>query len=363
MERQFSLGLPVTAGGVPLLPPATVARVAPAHTTVLVLPAAEGELAQRAAGQSQSFSAFVGLPSHRVAIVPHSPQAGNHASAPATNASLPTETASGRVALAPEQFAAVAVNIRASFVAGMHDALPCDQTPSRKRLMAETRTAAWAQAATAVFATKRAVPQLMPIRPAPPHPQENPKDAPVFAEGTDGMCGLSTGVGESPLDARRFLADVFARPAAKTMAIVSAHSLIALLDVLATVIDEAPTTRLIINCPFPLQLAMRGVAIQLPSGPTELPRLLDLWDPSLEEDTDCITKGCSCMPCRRHSRGYINHLLRVHEMNSGQLLFEHNLHAVQSVFTAASRLASRPSLTGPSRSQVMRMLLSGATEP
>merc|ERR1712212_638086 len=53
---------------------------------------------------------------------------------------------------------------------------------------------------------------------------------------------------------------------------------------------------------------------------------IDLNDEIFKNDFGPLTKGCSCYACRKHTRGYINHLLATKELLASVLLVIHNLH-------------------------------------
>ena len=46
-------------------------------------------------------------------------------------------------------------------------------------------------------------------------------------------------------------------------------------------------------------------------------------------------QGCGCFTCRRHTRGYIHHLLNTHEMLADVLLAAHNTVHYAALFAAA----------------------------
>ena len=53
---------------------------------------------------------------------------------------------------------------------------------------------------------------------------------------------------------------------------------------------------------------------------------VDLNNVQYKNDFGPLHKGCSCYACRKHSRGYVNHLLATKELLAGVLLVIHNLH-------------------------------------
>ena len=57
-------------------------------------------------------------------------------------------------------------------------------------------------------------------------------------------------------------------------------------------------------------------------------KTIDLRNPCIAASKDPIDKGCACISCTNYSRGYIHHLLRVHEMNGTILIAIHNLYSL-----------------------------------
>ena len=59
---------------------------------------------------------------------------------------------------------------------------------------------------------------------------------------------------------------------------------------------------------------------------------IDLNLPKYKNDFGPILQTCSCYTCRKHTRGYINHLLATKELLAGVLLTIHNLHHYATFF-------------------------------
>ena len=59
---------------------------------------------------------------------------------------------------------------------------------------------------------------------------------------------------------------------------------------------------------------------------------IDLNLVQYKNDFDPILKNCSCYCCRKHTRGYIHHLLDTKELLAGVLLTIHNLHHYATFF-------------------------------
>jgi tRNA-guanine family transglycosylase len=53
---------------------------------------------------------------------------------------------------------------------------------------------------------------------------------------------------------------------------------------------------------------------------------LNLRDNRLRKEMVPIKQGCECFACKRHTRGYIHHLINTHEMLADVLLNMHNQH-------------------------------------
>ena len=99
------------------------------------------------------------------------------------------------------------------------------------------------------------------------------------------------------------------------------------------------------------------MVIELPTDKNTRPQIVDLWNPALDLNTDPLAAACGCMACTRHTRGYLHHMLRVHEMNAGQLAYEHNLFVVQIILRRAERMAARDEIL--SRQSIVEELLHG----
>ncbi|KAG0251646.1 Queuine tRNA-ribosyltransferase subunit qtrtd1 [Mortierella polycephala] len=64
-------------------------------------------------------------------------------------------------------------------------------------------------------------------------------------------------------------------------------------------------------------------------------RWINLWDDEHADKFVPILKGCGCYACYggRHTRAYINHLLKSHEMLATVLLMGHNMHQYSEFFS------------------------------
>lgn len=55
-------------------------------------------------------------------------------------------------------------------------------------------------------------------------------------------------------------------------------------------------------------------------------RTMNLWERRYVTDTRPLDAHCACPCCAQHTRAYVHHLLRTHEILAGVLLHLHNLH-------------------------------------
>ncbi|KAF9938299.1 Queuine tRNA-ribosyltransferase subunit qtrtd1 [Mortierella alpina] len=63
-------------------------------------------------------------------------------------------------------------------------------------------------------------------------------------------------------------------------------------------------------------------------------RWINLWDEEHADKFVPLQEGCECYACKggRHTRAYINHLLKAHEMLATVLLMSHNMHQYSQFF-------------------------------
>ncbi|KAL1921776.1 uncharacterized protein VTP21DRAFT_10418 [Calcarisporiella thermophila] len=59
---------------------------------------------------------------------------------------------------------------------------------------------------------------------------------------------------------------------------------------------------------------------------------INLWEESNANNFGPLMAECNCYSCQSHSRGYIHHLLKTHEMLANVLLMIHNLHQYTQFF-------------------------------
>ncbi|KAF9956576.1 Queuine tRNA-ribosyltransferase subunit qtrtd1 [Modicella reniformis] len=63
-------------------------------------------------------------------------------------------------------------------------------------------------------------------------------------------------------------------------------------------------------------------------------RWINLWDDEHSDKFIPLLEGCECYSCKggRHTRAYLNHLLKAHEMLATVLLMSHNMHQYSEFF-------------------------------
>ncbi|KAI1303537.1 Queuine tRNA-ribosyltransferase subunit qtrtd1 [Mortierella claussenii] len=68
--------------------------------------------------------------------------------------------------------------------------------------------------------------------------------------------------------------------------------------------------------------------------PSVSKRWINLWDEEHADKFVPLLDGCECYACKggRHTRAYINHLLKAHEMLATVLLMSHNMHQYSKFF-------------------------------
>ncbi|KAF9426921.1 Queuine tRNA-ribosyltransferase subunit qtrtd1 [Podila epigama] len=68
-------------------------------------------------------------------------------------------------------------------------------------------------------------------------------------------------------------------------------------------------------------------------------RWINLWDEEHGDKFEPILDGCECYACKdgRHTRAYINHLLKTHEMLATVLLMSHNMHQYSKFFASVRK--------------------------
>ncbi|KAF8937324.1 tRNA-guanine(15) transglycosylase-like protein [Dissophora ornata] len=79
-----------------------------------------------------------------------------------------------------------------------------------------------------------------------------------------------------------------------------------------------------------------GAATAPTTGSSNNSRWINLWDDEHGDKFVPILEGCECYACKgsKHSRAYINHLLKTHEMLATVLLMSHNMYQYGKFFAA-----------------------------
>ncbi|XP_050671056.1 queuine tRNA-ribosyltransferase accessory subunit 2 [Leptidea sinapis] len=91
---------------------------------------------------------------------------------------------------------------------------------------------------------------------------------------------------------------------------------------------------------LPLKLTNLGYALRLHfdiNKNNDSVYVLNMNYDRYKDDFNPILDGCECLTCRKHTRAYIQHLLKTREMLSSVLLSIHNLHNFDQLFCHARR--------------------------
>ena len=88
-----------------------------------------------------------------------------------------------------------------------------------------------------------------------------------------------------------------------------------------------------------LQVTAAGFALDLgkENMATRGERKMNMLDTRFKEDGGPLVQGCQCFTCSNHTRGYVHHLLLVHEMTAQILLELHNTHELLQWFGSIRR--------------------------
>ncbi|KAF9922462.1 Queuine tRNA-ribosyltransferase subunit qtrtd1 [Linnemannia zychae] len=125
-------------------------------------------------------------------------------------------------------------------------------------------------------------------------------------------------------------------PADKPKMLYGLHAPEDVLDAVAMGIDLFDTS-------YPFQLTEEGKASLYYYGPRPAGqdksnrntlRSINLWDDEHRDKFVPILEGCGCYACKnnKHTRAYINHLLKAHEMLATVLLMSHNMYQYSQFF-------------------------------
>jgi queuine tRNA-ribosyltransferase len=107
------------------------------------------------------------------------------------------------------------------------------------------------------------------------------------------------------------------------------------------------------DCAVPTRLARHGGALVPDPGNRFR---LDLAKTRFAEDFGPIVEGCPCEACSNHSRAYIHHLKRAHELTGGRLLTLHNL-----TYTEALMRGAREAIAAGTLAAYSAAIMNGAT--
>ncbi|KAH8371308.1 hypothetical protein KR093_006848 [Drosophila rubida] len=95
----------------------------------------------------------------------------------------------------------------------------------------------------------------------------------------------------------------------------------------------------------------KALTFNYTKGAEQQTAFLDLTDEAIKEQFTPMLNGCSCLACRKHTRAYIHHLYKTHELLGPILLMIHNLHHYLGFFAVI-----RSSIADDELSQLIDLL-------
>lgn len=303
------VGLTADRSGVAPLTADAVRRACGTRQPVLCLSVFDSaEAADRLRELNTSYASFTGLSEFPVVQVVRPAACGPHASAPSSETGLTAIAHCGRVTVNAKSVTDLADTVGAQFLVPLYDSGAMDQAPSRRVRQAQQRTKAFGQV------TASDVRSMIPIT------QLSDDHVPA----TRPVALVNMGLGETAEQQLALMNSVGASGA--SVVLVCVQQLSALRPAVA-----ALRGRCVIATSLYLDAARRGFGITVAGAESGRDALVNLWDPAHALAQEPIDPSCDCMPCSRHTRGYVHHLLCAREMNGELLLAEHNLRALNRI--------------------------------
>ena len=260
-----------------------------------------------------------------------------------TNAGVSVRTLRGRDTLQPGRYVEAAARLGPDMVVAMADDAPHHQKDKRYQ-KAATRTVAWLDQCRAAASGKglrllAGIPGFA-IRPGAPL-DDGLKDVlrdPIWSGFFVGGGGLPAAFSK-PADAVRQVAAELRADAPGGGGAAARRLAVNGIEDPVDVVEAVGAGADIVVWRLPLAAAQKGRALTFDvESPADgaAPRApsINLWDRRHEKSDAPLVRGCGCAACRRHTRAYIHHLLRAHEMLGSQLLCVHNAHHALRLFAA-----------------------------
>lgn len=303
------LGVPVTRGGVPHLDSDTARALFPVEDTVLVLSAFDAIDVQEACKTTNlGYGALIDLKEYTLLLAIRSSLVGPQLISSSTEG-VTGETENGRVFLKQANYTQLVSLIQPCVAELLYEPLAVDES-SRKRV----RTAL---ERTKALKAIDCIPSTTKI--CDPVDAGVDDDRPPTVSSAPWIHAAALGWGE-PSSLRTQILQGLSTTQGSSVIVATANSIAEMQDL----VRLSPSGGCVIVCPFPLQLAERGLALGMDGTIA-----VNCWDSRHRFDRNPLVTGCGCLTCSRHSRGYLHHLLQVHEMNSSILLVIHNYWVAQ----------------------------------
>jgi len=291
-------------------------------------------------GKGGTLAEFCGLASNPTLLTAQRPGAWAFGGA-STGDYTSGDTERGLERLSPKAWAALALAARAGGFEALSDHVASASTRRDRIEKSVARTASWLDECCAATGDGRAGERWGAVQGAGLEAQRVKCAAEVAKRDVAGFVLSSFGTGESADERACLLSAVIAQlPAAKPRIICgmdSPEEIFALVDMGVDAFEGTYPFMLAelgfaqVDAVDPAAEGAEGAAEQ--SGPLKL----SLHDTQFAEDLRPLLPGCCCPACDKHSRAYIHHLLRTHEMLGIVLLTAHNLHRHLLLFETMRR--------------------------
>lgn len=345
------LALLDTAGGQPVEMMPEVAKSLPGALVPAVRFAEISKLAPDVVKRGQTLSSFCNMDDCPTFLTQRDPK--SFAPVLSTAKGFPFPMAAGRMPVTPQAYCETAAKLKPDVLVSLADEVPTSSGKNRQRKSTEV-TEKWLQ--TCVEHRPPETPLLASIVGGLDPMLRARSAASAVAQDVEGFLFCGFGTGESPeetVDHVRKLCD--AVPSDKLRVIVGPGEPTTVLELISAGVDvfdtDYPSTvtryscalTLVVNPPWEASAEVEASESKMegdeaPRSDNRIRSKISLIDRRFERDQRPITAGCECYTCKNHSRGYIQHLIAVHEMLAPTLLQIHNVH-VYSQFLAAVRRA------------------------
>ena len=250
---------------------------------------------------------------------------------PSGDKSIYCTTHCGGKSVTPYDYMTIVDSLKPDLFVSMCDEITVSEAGKKRTTTSVKRTSEWNESCLSHMTSEQPMKALISIaggRSEYDRTKSTISAVETYEKNKDKSIGFALsgfGTGEEPNDERQSLLNlvISSLPEEGLRSVAGISSPTEVLDAVRLGVD-------LFDNAYISSATRSGLALSFPISPDQVhassSTTVNLWSMEYRLDKGPMVAGCECGACKKNSRGYVHHLLQVHEMLAEVLLEHHNTH-------------------------------------